>query len=174
MHLLIPALTRVIAALVALAMIAIGCLAIVEVVANWLGNGYVILPTDWPDQLRATAWDAAIVRTSLVLALLVGLVLLFVGLWPRPPLTIETGRQGVRLERRAVETCLRRRLESLDGVGRSRVRVNRSRIRATIDTSRRIAPESVRDRAVQELAEFCELHELRLNPDVSLRHQGSR
>lgn len=168
MRIVIPAFTRLLSALCALALVAFGGLIVIEVIANWTGNGFLILPTDWPDQLRTTAWDATIVRNALLVALAVGLVLLMVAFWRRPPLTVDTSEDGMRLERHALETSLRRRLDSLDGVTGSKVRVDKTRVRATVDTTRRLAPESVRDRAVEKLTTFCDLHDLRLTPDVTL------
>lgn len=173
MHIVIPTLTRLLSALVALALVAVGAVILIEVVANWTGNGFAILPTDWPTQLRLTAWDDTIVRNSLLIALTVGVVLLLVAFWRRPPLTVDSRHDGVRIERHALETSLRRRLDSLDGVSSSRVRVDKSRIRATVDTTRRLAPEAVRDRALDELTGFCKLHDLDLTPGVTLHASGA-
>lgn len=168
----VPVLTRLLSALSALVLLAAGSLIVIEVVANWTGNGFVVLPEDWPDQLRATSWDATIVRNSLLITLATGMVLLMVSLWRRPPLTVESSQDGIRIERHALESSLRRRLESLDGVSSSRVRVDRNRIRATVDTPRRLAPESVRDAAMAELTGFCALHDLTFDADVTLNAPG--
>lgn len=173
MRIVIPAFTRLFSALVALALMALGGLILIEVVANWTGNGFLILPTDWPTQLRSTAWDATIVRNSLLVTLAIGLALLMVAFWRRPPLTVDSGKNGMRIERHALETSLRRRLDSLDGVSGTRVRIDKSRIRATVDTTRHLTPEAVRDRAVEELAGFCTLHDLDLTPDVTLNATGA-
>ena len=173
MRILVPVLTRLFSALCALALVGTGALILVEVVANWSGNGFLVLPADWHDQLRSTEWDATIVRNSFLIALVVGVVLLLVALWRRPPLTVDTSLDGIRIERHALESTLRRRLDALDGVSASRVRVDDTRIRATVDTSRRLAPDSVRDRAVEELDRFCRLHDLRLTPDVTLHAEGA-
>jgi D-alanyl-D-alanine dipeptidase len=169
MRIAIPVLTRLLSALCALTVAAAGALIVVEVIANWTGNGFVILPADWPSQLRSTAWEAPIARNALLIALLVALVLLLVAFWRRPPLTVDTHENGLRVERHALEASLRRRLDVIDGVDESRVRIDANRIRASVETSRRIDPESVRLRAVEELTSFCTLHDLRLTPDVALR-----
>jgi hypothetical protein len=172
MRVVIPVLTRLLSALCALAIVAFGGVLAAEVVANWIGNGFVVLPPDWPTQLRSTSWDAPIVRSSLLILLAAGIVLLLVAGVRRPPLTIDSKRDGIVVERHALESTLRRRLESIDGVSGSRVRVDNDRIRATVATTRRVEPESIRERAAGELSAFCALHELPPSPAVTLRVDG--
>ena len=172
MRIVIPVLTRVLSALCALALLALGALIVIELVSNWTGNGFVILPSDWPSQLRATSWDATIVRNSLLITLVVGIVLLVISLWKRPPLTVDSSEVGVRIERRSIETALRRRLDALDGVNGCKVRVDRKRIHAAVDTSRKMTSDSVREAVVNELRGFCALHDLQLAPDVSVKTDG--
>ena len=173
MRIVIPVLSRLLSALCALALVAGGALIVVEVVANWTGNGFLILPTDWPDQLRSTGWDERIVRNSLLVAAAIGVLLLLVALWRRPPLTVDTNEDGMEVERRALELALRRRLDGLDGVAGSRVRVDKHRIRARVDTSRRLSPDSIRGRATDELRDFCSHHGLDLTPEVTLHSEGA-
>ena len=66
MRLVVPVLTRLVSALAALAILSAGVIVLVELVANWTGNGFVILPEDWPDQLRSTSCDDTVVRNVLI------------------------------------------------------------------------------------------------------------
>ena len=75
MRTVVPVLTRLLSALVALAVLAAGVVVLIELVANWTGNGFVILPEDWPDRLRVTSWDDTLVRNLLVASLVSGVVL---------------------------------------------------------------------------------------------------
>lgn len=172
MRVMAPALTRLIAALVALALVACGVLICVEVIANWVGDGFVVFPADWPDQLRTTEWSDRIVRAVVLGLGVLGLLLILVAVWPRPPLTVDADVPGVRVERHGLERSLRHRLDRVEGVSGSKVRVGRSRVRARVDTTRRLQPEVVRDEAERELQEFCERHGLALRPDVRLRARG--
>lgn len=174
MRLLAPVLTRLVAALMALALVACGVVICVEVLANWIGEGYVVLPGDWPDQLRTTDWSDQIVRTVSLGVAAGGVLLMVVALWPRPPLTVDAGVPGLRVERHGLEQSLRHRLDRVEGVSGSKVKVGRKRVRAKVDTTRRLQPETVRDQAERELLEFCERHGLALRPDVRLRARGGR
>jgi Family of unknown function (DUF6286) len=172
MRLVIPVLTRLLSALAALAILAVGVVILIELVANWTGNGFVILPDDWPDQLRTTSWDDTLVRNLLIASLVVGALLILAACWPHPPLTVPTNQPNVRMERHALESAVRRRLLSVDGASGARVRATASRIDARVDTTRRFQPEQVRAAATTALAEFCQQHELALEPRVRLRARG--
>lgn len=172
MRVVIPALTRLVAALAALALVALGVLVSVEVIANWAGEGFVVFPGDWPDQLRATEWSDRIVRAVVLGLGGLGLLLILVAVWPRPPLTVDADVPGLRVERYGLERSLRHRLDRVEGVSKSKVRVGRSRLRARVDTTRRLQPEVVRDEAERELQEFCARHGLALRTDVRLRKRG--
>jgi Family of unknown function (DUF6286) len=171
-RLVVPVLTRVLSALLALAIIAAGVLVIVEVIANWTGRGFVLLPPDWPDELRHTTWDDSLVRALAAGALAVGMLLLLLALWPHPPLTLPTTEAHVRIERRALEEALHRRLASVDGASAVRVRASRRLIDARDYTTRRLEPQRVRERAQTQLSEFCALHHVTLERRVRLRTRG--
>ncbi|MFP3900350.1 MAG: DUF6286 domain-containing protein [Acidimicrobiia bacterium] len=174
MRVLAPALTRLLAALMALALVAGGVLICVEVLANWIGDGFVVLPGDWPDQLRTTEWSDQTVRAVSLGLAAGGVLLLLAALWPRPPLTVDADVPGLRVERHSLERLLGHRLDRVEGVSGSRVRVGRRRVRARVDTTRRLQPETVREQAEREIAAFCERHRLALRPDVRLRTRGGR
>jgi hypothetical protein len=169
MRLVVPVLTRLLSALAALAVLAAGVIVLVELVANWTGNGFVLLPEDWPDRLRVTSWDDTVVRNLLLASLVVGAILILAACWPHPPLTVPTNQPNLRMERHALESAARRRLMSVDGTTDARVRATTSRIDARVDTTRRVQPEQVRAAAASALAEFCQQHELVLDTRVRLR-----
>ena len=99
MRLVVPVLTRLLSALAALAVLALGVVILVELVANATGNGFVILPEDWPDRLRDTAWDDSLVRNLLIAAVVVGAIMIAAACWSHPPLTVPTNQPDLRLER---------------------------------------------------------------------------
>jgi hypothetical protein len=173
MRLVVPVLTRLLAALAALAILAAGVVVLVELISNWTGNGFAILPDDWPDQLRATSWDDTTVRNILIALVVTGVILLLVACWPHAPLTVPTEQPNVRIERHALETAVRRRLLSVDGASGARVRATTNRIDARVDTTRRFEPEHVHEAATRALAEFCQQHQLALQPRVRLRARGA-
>ena len=173
MRTVVPVLTRVLSALAALAVLAAGVVVLVELVANWTGNGFVILPEDWPDRLRVTSWDDTLVRTLLVASLVSGVVLVIAALWPHPPLTVPTKQPNLRVERHGLEGAVRRHLLSVDGASSARVRATTKRIDARVDTTRRLQPERVREEATIALADFCQRHQLTSEPRVRLRQRGT-
>lgn len=173
MRLIIPVLTRVLSALASLALICVGSLVVVEVVAAALEADPVLLPSDYADRAAGLAWDDRSVVTALAAIAGVGVVALLVGVWRRAPLTIPVeGRSGVAIERRGLEGSLSRRLTDLDGVSGARVRAGRRRLRVRVDSRRRVAPEGAHEavRAVldRELAD----QRLDLRPSVRLRYRG--
>lgn len=173
MRVLAPVLTRLLAALMALVLVAVGGLLVVEVVSNAFDGGFAVLPLDLPDQLRSAEWDDTVVMAVSVGAAAIGLLLLLAALWPRPPLTVDAAVDGLRVERYALERSLGRLLDRVDGVSGARVRVGRRRVRARVDTTRRLQPETVGENAERELRDVCRQLGLSLQTDVRLRRQGS-
>jgi hypothetical protein len=173
MRLAAPILTRLLSALAALGVLALGVVILVEIVANATGNGFVILPEDWPDRLRATAWDDTLVRNLLIAAVIVGAIMIAAACWPHPPLTVPTNQPDLRLERHGLESAVRRRVLAVDGASGARVRATTNRLDVRVDTTQRIEPERVRDAAERALADFCQEHQLALQPRVRLRTQGA-
>src|SRR4051794_21759629 len=165
----LPALTRILGILVALALLAAGVFLLVELAAAIFNSDPVFLPANYTDQLRTTGWDDASVRWATLGLGLTAAVLLVVALWPRPPLDIELHVPGMQAERRSVETTLRRRLDNVDGVSNVRVRTDSHHVSARVDTNRRHQPEIVKAAVETELREFIRVHELTMTPVVSVR-----
>ncbi len=115
MRLIVPVLTRLLAALAALALLAAGVVILVELIANATGNGFVILPEDWPDRLRTTGLGRHPRTQPAHRCARRGRVLILVACWPHPPLTVPTNQPAVRMERHALEDAVRRRLSAVDG-----------------------------------------------------------
>lgn len=172
MRLIVPIVARLVALVVALAVLALGLLICIEIVSHWTGNGFVLLPADTIDQLRSTTWSDSVVTYVFAGVTAVGTLLLLVAIWHRPPLTVDSNAQGVRVERHALEKSLSRHLDRTDGVSGNRVRVGRRKVRARVDTTRRLQPEQVAEYASREIATFCERHGLVLEPKVKLRKRG--
>jgi hypothetical protein len=170
----LPIVTRLLAILVALSMVAAGVFLLAELVAAVFGNDPVFLPADYTDRLRSTGWDDASVRwVSLGLGI-AALVLLIGALWPRPPLDIEVQLPGMLAERRSVEATARRRVEDVDGVDGARVRADVRHLSARVSTNRRHRPDLVQAAVEQELRDFIRVHELPITPLVSVRSGDDR
>jgi hypothetical protein len=171
---LLPVTTRLLAILVALALVGAGVFLLVELFAAVFGNEPVILPADYTDRLRSTGWDEPAVRwVSLGLGI-AAVVLLIGALWPRPPLDIEVQVPGMLAERRSVETAAKRRVESIDGVDRALVRVDARHLSARVSTGRRHRPDLVRAAVEDEIRDFLRVHDLPITPLVSVRSGARR
>ena len=171
-RLAVPIIARLVLAVAALAVAAVGVLVCVEVVAAWTTDSFVVLPADWPDQLRSTDWSEPLPTTIAAGIAAVGAVLLLVAIWPRPPLTVAAAPPGMRIERHALERSIGRELDRVDGVSAARVRAGVRRVRVRVDTTRRLAPDAVRVAAERVVADIVERHGLALRPSVSLRRRG--
>ncbi|MFN7149897.1 MAG: DUF6286 domain-containing protein [Microthrixaceae bacterium] len=173
MRVVIPVVARLVAALTALAVVVLGALVAIEAVAAWIGSDTVVLAPDTVDTLSATAWSDPGVRWTVAGLTAAGALLLAVALWHRPPLTIDSRVDGVRLERHSMERTLGRRLDRVDGVSSTRVRAGRRALHVRVDTLRRVQPEQVATRAEDEVSAFCDRFGLDLTPKVSLRERRS-
>jgi hypothetical protein len=171
MRVIIPVIARLVAALTALAVVAFGVVLATEAVMAWTGNQPVFLAPDTVDTLASTSWSDATVRWILAGLTAAGALLLAVALWHRPPLTVDTTVDGVRIERHALERTLGRRLDRVDGVSSARVRAGRRALHVRVDTQRRVQPEQVATRAEDEVSAFCDRLGLDLTPKVSLRQR---
>jgi hypothetical protein len=149
----IATLRRLLALLLAVALVAAGVLLLVEVVAAWFGRGPVLLSETATATWRTTAWDDAAVVWTAVGVGVVGLLCLTIAVWPDNPTTVPTRLDDVELERRPLEQVLRRELQAVDGVADATVRVRRSRTRARVDTNRMIDTAAVETASQERLAQ---------------------
>jgi hypothetical protein len=134
---------RVLAALVALALLAAALAIAVEIPLGAARGHSTILPWDrWYESARANAWSSRSIRTFLGIVLAVGLVLLLLQLVRRRPaaLALHSSREGVDvvLQRPSLEHALRRAAGGVDGVSAVTVAVDESRVRARARTNRRV------------------------------------
>src|SRR4051794_25552075 len=164
---------RLLAALLAIALIVAGVVLVAEVVWAWLGLDRPILPEDLTERLSTTGWDDRSVRTTLVVMGVVGLLALVLGLLRRAPSTVRVeGDADVRIERTALERSVRRRLEALDGATSARVRADGGRLTARVDSARRLPPADLRERVQQVVADEVRTHRLAVSTSVSVRSRG--
>ncbi len=175
MRILVPILSRLLSTLFALALIAGGVLLIVEAVSTWVGAGWSVLPDDVVRRASAWQWSDRTVVMALAIVGALGLSALLTAVWRRPALTVPVdGRSGAAVERYALEKSLRSRLEAVDGVSGARVRVNRKRVAARVDTKRRHEPGQLKTVVEQELDRTLNERHLNLNlrRRLRLRYEG--
>jgi hypothetical protein len=134
---------RVIAAVLALLLTVAGFLAAIEIVAAAAGRHHsLIVPWHgWYDDAVARQWNDGAVRVVGVVLTIVGVALVLLQLVPRPPrqLRMNAAHTGLTAEvdRRSLQKSLRRTTEQLDGIARSDVRIDRSRLVVRARANRR-------------------------------------
>jgi hypothetical protein len=171
----IPLLARVFSVVLAVALIGVGVVALVEIVAAWLDAGWTVLPDDTATELRSLHWDDRSVVVTLIIVGVVGLLALALGLWRRPPLTLAVeGEPDVRVERRALERSAQRHLTAIDGISRARVRATSSRLMARVETTRRTGHDELRAAADATLHSITDQQHIAAQPDVRLRPAKGR
>lgn len=170
MRVLLPILVRVLAALLALALISAGVVLVVEIVAAWLGTGWALLPDDTGDRLARSRWDERTPVLVFSAITITGLLALAAGLWRRPPLTVPVASdEEIVMERYSLERSVQSRLERLDGVTGARVRVTRRRIAARITSNRALPPEDLRATAADTISSVLDQYHLSLQPQLTVR-----
>jgi len=134
---------RIIAALLALLLTVAGFVAAIEIVAAAGGRDDSVLVNwhSWYDDLIARPWDDSAVRAVGVGLVLAGLALLLLQLLRRLPrqLRMTSGRTGLvsEVDRRSLQGSLRRTTEDVDGIARSKVRIDGSRVVVHAKSNRR-------------------------------------
>lgn len=132
---------RLVALVLALALFLAASVAVVDIVLAALKRPHWIVDASaWANWLRAARWYDGTVRLGLVVAIVLGLILLFVGLRRgRPssvPLTAADGVQ-IRASRRAVERAVDAAARRVEGVSAADVSVRRRKVRVRASTRRR-------------------------------------
>ena len=153
--------TRLISAILALALAAIATVVVVEVARRLAGAGPWLIPADqWLRTGRSTAWSDTTARLVLAGLLLVGLALMAFALWPRRlhAVTTPAVAPGVDLfvERRGLERLVGRRVQRVDGIRSATVRVKRSKVVVDVRTTSRAGgvEDAVRETASSTLDAF--------------------
>jgi hypothetical protein len=137
-------LSRLAAALLAIALLAAGIITVIEVVAAAFGAGPVLLPHDtWARDGRTAHWDDTGVRLFLLGVGAVGVALLLMTLGRRRAASVvladRPGVDAAEVRRSSLEHNLADSARSVDGVRAASVRVERQRIRVSATTDRRDA-----------------------------------
>jgi hypothetical protein len=155
--------TRLVSALLALALLVGGLLVALEIGAAALGreDDLVVDWRDWRQDLLDTPWEDYTVRVVLAAMVAVGLLLLFLLLARRRPTAVRLADRtdGARadLDRSGLERHLASCLQRVDGVGGVGVRVRGGRARiSAVTPGRDTAPveSSLRSAADQALGQL--------------------
>jgi hypothetical protein len=171
MRIIAPLFTRLLSALLALALVAAGVILLTEIVAAWLGVGWTILPDDTAAKLQTWHWDSRPVVTTIIIVGLIGLAALVVGLWRQAPLIVPIGDgHEVTFERHALEGSIRRQIQHIDGVTKARIRSTKDKVRVRVDTNRTSQPQLVRGEVEARVNETLQAQHLTLAPEVQVRN----
>jgi hypothetical protein len=177
---LIRLLNRLLAALLSLALIVIGVLVVVEVVAQRLGKHPVI--ADWHpsyDWARRTEWQQGSVRVTCIVLAVAGLLLLALELKRSRPsrLTVDSGVADTAYTRRGVAAAVGKAVGDVDGINSTRVKVKRRKVRVAATTAglQPYTAEALTEPATAAAQQRLDALELRPAPVLSMRvTTGSR
>jgi hypothetical protein len=172
---------RILAVLLALALLLGGLLAVIEIVRAQLGQAPWVVPYDeWSTWLGTQTWDTTAVRAGLIAIGVVGLLLLLAAVRRGRPaglaLRTESAPPGVRTtaSRRGIEKTLESAARDLDGVNTARASVGRRRaaVRATTMPRTGASGQEVREAVTKRLTELGLERSLRLG--VTTTREGGR
>jgi hypothetical protein len=131
---------RVIAAVLALALLVGGLLVAVEIVVAGFDRRPWVLPHDrWYTSARLRTWDSAPPRWIFIGLVVAGLLLLFLQLARRRPmaLALTPGAVPTDVGRRSLEKSLGREAGRVDGVASARARVDEDKVEVVASSNRR-------------------------------------
>lgn len=146
---------RVLNAVLALALMAGGLVAAIEIILAGLGRSPWLVPHDrWAESLRTTLWSGTDVRPLFAGLIVAGaLLVLLEGVRRRPQaLALAAGPPGVvtELDRQGVERWLVRRIEGVEGVADAGARIKR---RSAVVEATSVGRDTITvDRGVREVA----------------------
>ena len=173
--------SRLLALLLGLALVAAGTIVLVECVLRAVGRPPWLIPAgQWQGALSNATWTTPWVLASLVGALVAGLLLLALALWPRTPKAIplreEAADRSVELDRRGLQEHLRQVATGDDDVVAATVRARRSKAKVSAelvaDADRRATSQRLQQRLQAALDELGP--EKRYRPDVTTRQAAER
>ena len=137
-------LNRVLAAVVALGLLAVGLLTAVEVVTGAARGRPLVVPwDDWYDDARRHAWSTREARTMLFVLLAAGIAFLVLQLVRRGPQSVPRSAPDgassatVEVNTRSLERALTRRVTAIYGVERASVSISHRRTSVGVRTPRR-------------------------------------
>ncbi len=133
---------RVLAALLALALLFAGVVTIVEIVLATLRRAPWLVPyRQWAQWLSQHSWNDSVVEAGLVLIALIGLLLLFLALRRGKPgtLPLSSRTQGVQVSasRRSVEKAVAAAASRTSGVTNATASARRRAVRVDAQTTMR-------------------------------------
>ena len=173
-------LNRVLATLLALALLLGGLLAVIEIVLAQLGRPYWLVPHEqWSSGLAEQTFVNGVVRAVLIGLAVLGLVLLVLALRRGKPGSVQlpSRTEGVRVSasRRGIERSLSTAARRADGVRSSRVTAGRRTVRVKAVTALRSTGELQQPvtAAVTGRLEQLGLGGV-LRPRVSIKKESSR
>jgi hypothetical protein len=165
---------RVIAAVLALALLAGGLLVAVEIVVAGFDRRPWVLPHDrWYHSARTRTWDSAPPRWIFIGLVVAGLVLLLLQFARRRPtaLDLTAGAVPAELSRRSLERSLAREATSVDGVAAAKARVDGERVEV-VATSNRRQVDDLQPRVTQALDRRMGALGLARPPSVRVKVHG--
>lgn len=166
------AFSRVLAGLIALALVVGGVLLVVEVAVAALSRSPWLVPWDrWWRSAQTQPWSDGDTRLVALLLLALGLLLLLVTLSRWRPVSLalsrEPGMPDGDVRRASLESALARHAESVDGVDRASVKVVGSKARVRVDSNRR-DPGDLGARVERQVAERLDAVSLASPPRVAV------
>ena len=164
---------RVLAAVLALVLIAVGVLITLQIILSGLRFDVSLIPYEqWFRSARAREWNDIEVFRLMGLVCIVGLALALVQLVRRRPLSLplRPGADGVDAEvsRSSLEKTLARAAVGVDGVSGAKSRVSRGNVRVWATTNRR-SPRDLNDRVQESVQERLERLQLATSPSVNVK-----
>lgn len=122
---------RVLALLVGLAVVAVAAIALGEVAVGLLGRDALLIPrAAWARSMTELRWNDPGLVGAGTIALVIGVALLVVELWPRRPLELpvrdHVAGRSMSIDRRGLQQRLRRVIEQDADVVNALVQVRRS------------------------------------------------
>lgn len=165
---------RLLAALVALALAVVGVLVVIEVIAERLGNRFVVV--DWPRIYRwgeRTSLTQGSVRVACIVMAVAGLALVLAQLKRRRParLAVASDQVDAAYTRRGVAAAIGHAVDAVDGIDHASVKVGRRRIRIRARTSGRLSYTAQSLQGPVEQAARSRLSDLELDQEPRLQVQ---
>lgn len=171
---------RVVSVLLALAIIVAGLVVPVEIVRGALSKPHWLLPWEAAtSNLRRDSWQSGPVRSILIVAVAVGLLLLVAQLKPRRPSAIPLAPLTPQVEasttRRSLQSTLQHAAADVDGISSAKAVVRRQSAKVTAVSHLRDSAgieAEVRERVGRRLDALGLAHAPRLT--VQVRPEGKR